>query len=153
MEIVTILISVIAIIISSLAIYYSYNVNITQKKLFADGKIKQTLTEDLEKYYKLTKESIDKYSNVINDIRDIKDENMKNLYSIVIKRFNPYEEAGGDLSFCTVILNREKNGIMITSLHGRDRTRIYGKNVVSGEINGEMLFDEKETLFDALKLK
>ena len=151
MEILLIVISLISSSISIVAIFLALEIKSKLKKMFSDGSIKESFSQDLEQYYKETKLALCQYNNLNEDIKELKNNNTKNLSSFSIRRFNPYEEAGGDLSFCIAVLDRDKNGYMITSLHGRERTRIYTRNILIGEINTELLFDEKETLKEALE--
>jgi hypothetical protein len=44
-------------------------------------------------------------------------------------RFNLFDNAGGDQSFCLCLLTEDNDGIVITSLHGRESTRLYAKAV------------------------
>lgn len=151
MDIFILILSIAAIILSCGAFYFSYKVYAIQNKFFGSEKIKTDLTTHIQNYYKSTKEAIIKNEHLEKQIQDVVINNKQNLSSIVIRRFNPYEDTGGDLSFCIVLIDREKNGLMMTSLHGRDRTRIYTRSIVKGEINADILFDEKETLNNALK--
>lgn len=59
-------------------------------------------------------------------------------------RFNPYSDTGGDQSFCFCLLTREAHGIIVTSLHSREQTRIYAKLIRSGKVEGNVLSKEEE---------
>lgn len=47
-----------------------------------------------------------------------------------IVRFNPFANTGGDQSFCIALADAQGQGVIITSLHARDGTRIYAKPLV-----------------------
>lgn len=67
-------------------------------------------------------------------------------------RFNPFNDTGGDQSFCLAILNGHDTGIVISSLHSREQTRIYAKRIVAGKTEGvELSREEAEALNRALK--
>jgi len=51
------------------------------------------------------------------------------LKKVGLAKFNPFSELGGDQSFSLALLNRKGSGVVITSLHGRQTTRIYAKLV------------------------
>lgn len=55
------------------------------------------------------------------------------LQTLTLKRFNPFSDTGGDQSFLLAILDGNKDGIVITSLHSRENTRFYVKSVKGGE--------------------
>jgi hypothetical protein len=50
-----------------------------------------------------------------------------------------------------VLLDGNKNGIIITSLHTRERTRLYLKDVVEGSSKIELSKDESKALNLAIK--
>ncbi|MCD6302800.1 MAG: DUF4446 family protein [Anaerolineae bacterium] len=42
-------------------------------------------------------------------------------------RFNAYDDVGGDQSLALVLADAHGDGVVLTCLHGRDGTRVYGK--------------------------
>lgn len=68
------------------------------------------------------------------------------IQKVGLTRFNPFKELGGDHSFCLVILDGTDTGVVITSLHTRDRTRVYMKEIKSGKSNVELSVEEKKAL-------
>ena len=48
-------------------------------------------------------------------------------------RFNPFDDKGGDQSFALSLLNKNGDGFVLTSLHGRSGTRVYSKSVKNGK--------------------
>jgi hypothetical protein len=49
------------------------------------------------------------------------------LQRVGFLRFNPFRDAGGDQSFAAALTDQDGNGVLISSLHSRDVTRVYGK--------------------------
>jgi hypothetical protein len=49
------------------------------------------------------------------------------LQRVGFLRFNPFRDAGGDQSFAVAVTDQDGNGVVISSLHSRDVTRVYGK--------------------------
>lgn len=64
-------------------------------------------------------------------------------------RFNPFRELGGDHSFSLAILDGEDSGVVITSLHTRDRTRVYMKGIKKGKSDTDLSEEEKKALTKA----
>lgn len=62
-------------------------------------------------------------------------------------RFNPFQNTGGDNSFVLVLLDRENNGIVLSSLYAREMARIYGKRIESG-ICKQVLSDEEKKVLE-----
>lgn len=62
-------------------------------------------------------------------------------------RFNPFRDTGGDNSFIAVFLDRENNGILISSLYTREGVRLYAKQLENG-ISKHHLSEEEEKLLE-----
>lgn len=98
------------------------------------------------------------FSNNTKEIKDLKSEllYMKNVSKLNIQRvglikFNPFNETGGDHSFSLALLDGNKNGIIITSLHTRERTRLYLKEVLSGKVKIRLSKEEEKALQLSIK--
>ncbi len=63
---------------------------------------------------------------------------------VTLKRFNPFGDTGGDQSFILAILDGNKDGVVITSLHSRENTRFYVKSVSNGVGIDHPLSDEEQ---------
>jgi len=66
-------------------------------------------------------------------------------------KFNPFAELGGDQSFSLALLDDENRGIVITSLHGRQATRIYTKVIGDGKV--KLSEEEKKAVKQATRAK
>jgi len=74
---------------------------------------------------------------------------LSHIQKVGLVRFNPFKELGGDHSFCLAMLDNKENGILLTCLHTRDRTRIYMKSIVSGKSEHDLSTEEKNALKQA----
>ena len=77
------------------------------------------------------------------------EEGKLHIQKVGLIRFNPFKELGGDHSFSLAVLDGEDNGVVITSLHTRDRTRVYMKQVLKGKGDIELSEEEKKALSKA----
>lgn len=73
------------------------------------------------------------------------------VQKVGITRFNPFKEVGGDHSFSLAILDGQDSGVILTSLHTRDRTRVYMKDIRKGKSRFELSEDERKALSEAQK--
>lgn len=64
-------------------------------------------------------------------------------YKINLTRYNPFDELGGDQSFVLCLLDNANSGVIITSLHNRDSTRVYAKAIKNGESENLALSKEE----------
>jgi hypothetical protein len=70
---------------------------------------------------------------------------------ISIVRFNPFGDTGGDQSFVLAVLDAHDSGYVITSIHGREGTRVYVKPVDDGSSKYPLSEEEKQALTQAAK--
>lgn len=136
---ISLLLSIIAIILSIVVLAYTIWINYVFKDLIKISKDKD--------FSNNTKE----IKNIKSEILLIKDLSRLNLQRVGLVKFNPFRESGGDHSFSLALLDGNKNGIIITSLHTRERTRVYLKEVVSGESNVNLSEEEQKALKQTLK--
>lgn len=75
------------------------------------------------------------------------DARLKNcVQKTAVVRFNPFRNAGSNQSFSLTLLDEEKNGIIISSLYGREINRIYAKPVKAGVSEYQLTEEEKEAI-------
>ncbi len=79
-----------------------------------------------------------------------KKDSLENYSKLAVLKYNPYNDTGGDQSFSYALLNGKMDGVVITSLHSRNSTRIYLKNVKAGKSELELSKEESKVLKDAL---
>jgi hypothetical protein len=111
------------------------------------------LKKILEKVISREDENSSKINELSKSLRLLEEEGKFHVQKVSLVRFNPFKELGGDHSFSLAILDGEDTGIIITSLHTRDRTRVYMKDVVNGKSSSELSADEKRALISAQKRK
>lgn len=79
---------------------------------------------------------------------------LRSIHKVGIIRFNPFKDIGGDQSFAIALLDGKDSGLVISSLHTREGTRIYSKPVVKGESEKYTLTDEeKAAIKNAVTIK
>lgn len=88
-------------------------------------------------------------SELAKNLNTLETEGKLHVQKVGLVRFNPFKELGGDHSFSLAILNGEGTGVIITSLHTRDRTRVYMKDIKLGKSETELSEDEKRALTKA----
>jgi len=72
---------------------------------------------------------------------------------VSLNRFNPFSDVGGDQSFIFVMLDNTDSGVIITSLHNRNNTRIYAKQIKKGkEFDAVLSKEEKAAVAKTIKI-
>jgi len=108
-----------------------------------EGIEKKHLQAVLEKVLKDLGEKEKQINNLLKQVKKLEKENLYNIQKIGLVRFNPFSEVGGNQSFSLAILDGEDSGLVISSLHSREVTRIYAKPVKKGKAIGYQLSTEE----------
>lgn len=74
----------------------------------------------------------------------------KGLHRVGVVRFNPFRDHSGNQSFAVALLNSGNNGIVLSSIHTREGTRVYTKEIKKGApVNNELTNEEKQAILSA----
>ena len=72
------------------------------------------------------------------------------LQKVGFRRFNPFDDTGGDNSFVLALLDLKNNGVLLTSLYTREGMRVYAKKVDSGKTKQQLSEEEHNVLEETL---
>ena len=75
------------------------------------------------------------------------------LQRVGIVRFNPFEDTGGQQSFAVALLDARGDGFVISSLHSRQATRLYMKQITDGKSDTTLGDEEAEAIRQALGVR
>lgn len=73
------------------------------------------------------------------------------LQHVGIVRFNPFDDTGSDQSFVIALLDANRDGVVISSLHGRDSTRVFAKPISGGTSIHQLSSEEADAIRLALE--
>jgi hypothetical protein len=68
------------------------------------------------------------------------------LQHLGVVRFNPFHDTGGDQSFAIALVDGHGNGVVLSSLHARDVTRVYAKPLLKWESTYSLTDEEKQAI-------
>ena len=66
-------------------------------------------------------------------------------------RYDAFEDVGGRLSFSCALLDDHGTGVVLTSINGRQETRVYAKPVTAGNSSYNLSTEEQEAIRQALE--
>lgn len=113
---------------------------------------KKDLISSLNNLISLSNENSDSLKDLSDRLTKEVQENKKHLQKISFNRYNPFTDTGGDQSFSLALLDDIGDGIVISSLHSRENTRLYAKKVVSGKVENQAISaEEQQVIKEALK--
>jgi hypothetical protein len=108
--------------------------------------------ENLDDTISLLKRDISylkKYADRSSENFETIDKKLKKTVSgLETVRFNPFKGtgSGGNQSFATALLNKEGDGVIISSLYSRDHVSIFSKPVKNNTSEYELTTEEKTAL-------
>lgn len=85
-----------------------------------------------------------KVEEALREISKLESSGRAYFQKYALVRFNPFEETGGDQSFIIAILNGQNSGFVISSLHSRNGTRVYAKQVQDEKPVGHQFSKEEQ---------
>jgi hypothetical protein len=74
------------------------------------------------------------------------DQGRRAVQYVGVVRFNPFEDTGGNQSFALAMLDSKRDGIVVSSLHSRQQTRLYLKSIVGGKSETALSDEESQAL-------
>jgi len=111
---------------------------------------KKDLLSSLNQLIAQAKTNGDDIQTVAEDLKKEVEANKAHLQRIGFVRFNPFTNTGGNQSFSLCLLDENAHGLVISSLHSRESTRIYGKLITKGKSADSLSAEEKQALKQAL---
>lgn len=143
---------IIAAIEGALIIILGYALYDLRKKFFRlfQKEVPETQTEALAQIFSRADiaekgiASLEERADILESI------GAKSFQKVGFMRFNPFQDTGGDQSFSLALLDNENNGVIISSLYGREGNRVYAKAVDHGIPKQAISGEEKEVLEQAM---
>jgi len=81
-----------------------------------------------------------------NHLAELKENFQFVVQKIGIVRFNPFSDGGGNFSFTLALLDAQNNGVVLTSMHGREQNRIYAKQIFGNKSDAPLTEEEAEAI-------
>lgn len=93
------------------------------------------------------KQSLSELAEQLNQLRT---ESHHFLQRAGIVRFNAFPDTGSDLSFAIAVLDRNRDGFVISSLYGRAESRVYAKPIKNGASTYALSAEEQSAIQQAM---
>lgn len=107
--------------------------------------------EDVINKYMDDIEKVEENSNNFMNQYDILNAKInKSIQKTSVIRYKAFEDVGSDLSFSIALLDGDNNGLILTSIFGRNESTVYAKPIDNGISRYEMSEEEEEALKSAL---
>ncbi len=114
------------------------------------GKDAESMEDTVLNYFEKIEALEDAEQKMHRDIREIK-ENLKIAYQKTgLVKYDAFREMSGALSFSLALLDKENNGVLISSMYSREGCYSYAKDIVNGESKINLSEEEEEALKQAV---
>jgi len=70
--------------------------------------------------------------------------------NVALLRYDAFEDVGGRLSFSCALLDDQGTGVVLTSINGRQETRVYAKQVTQETSTHNLSLEEEEAIRRAM---
>lgn len=88
--------------------------------------------------------------NMDEQLQKMGEESMNYLQRWALHRYKAFANVGGDQSFSLVLMDKKGDGVLLSSIYGRDESRIYAKSIKGGKSNYPLSDEEQEVLAGAI---
>jgi hypothetical protein len=111
----------------------------------------KNLEEILNEHLNSVKLALDRVNEV--ELLNKRHENIlrKCYQKMTVVRFNAFENTGSDLSFAIALLDKNGDGVVLSSIYGRDESRAYAKPITNGQSKYHLSTEEIDAVNKALQ--
>ena len=85
------------------------------------------------------------------NIEDIRALLQQAITKVAVVRFRDFEDMGSDLSYAVAMLDSDNNGVIMSSIFGREDSRSYVKPITAGKSSYPMTDEEEDALKQAMR--
>lgn len=114
------------------------------------GKDAESMEASILNFFEKIEALEDAEQKMHRDIREIK-ENLKITYQKTgLVKYDAFREMSGALSYSLALLDKENNGVLISSMYSREGCYSYAKEIINGESKINLSEEEAEALKQAV---
>lgn len=145
--IITVILAVIVVLLFIYLIVLNSNLKKLQKKYDffmqhnADMNIDQVLTKALEDVRE-ARENLqvlqEKHQNLREQVKGC-------IQKVKIERYDAFDAMGGEMSYSILLADEKNDGVILTSIYGREENRCYAKDIKAGK-SSYILAEEEQKL-------
>lgn len=110
-----------------------------------------------EDFVKTVEASLTQLSSLHDGVQEIKTNQAglqmafsSTIQRVGVVRFDAFDDIGGRLSFAVALLNDHGDGVVMSSINGRQESRSYAKEVVKGDSKQTLSEEERQAISKAL---
>ena len=117
---------------------------------FMNGESGQSIERRLAIEVKELRDMASTWETIIAEQKVIQSTQAQTFQYIGFVKYNAFENIGNELSFSLTLLDGNYNGIVISSVYGRNESRIFTKPIVNGKSLASLSQEELASLQSAM---
>jgi len=119
-------------------------------KIFMKGKNAKTLEDTLIKRLNQVDDLINANSANEKNIKTLFQNMQRTYQKMGLVKYDAFKEMGGNLSFALCLLDDNNNGFILNTMHGRESSYTYIKEIENGTAYSTLGEEEKQALQKAI---
>jgi hypothetical protein len=108
-----------------------------------------SLESVLDDHVRQVREATERVQELDTMVMRVERSSRSHLQRVGFLRFNPFRDTGGDQSFALALTDEGGNGVVISSLHSREVTRVYAKPLAAWETSYQLTEEEQQVILRA----
>ena len=145
------LILLLIFMIMTIVLLVKKNKLIKKYKRFMKGENAKSLENDIIEMFERQVEIEETLSKNSEDIKLLYKKFKKAFQKVSLTKYDAFNQMGGQLSYCLVMLDENNDGFIINSVHGADGCYSYTKEIRKGKSSIALSNEEQQTLIDAME--
>jgi len=147
-------IAIAALVVALLALLWAMWLTLRTSRLTRMSKFRPQMPTDLQDRVERESTRLDDLTSRVQDVSGrlpvVENRATMAVQRVGIVRFNPFADTGGQQSFAVAMLDSRGTGFVISSLHSRQATRLYLKQVTDGKSDTPLGDEEAAAIRQAL---
>lgn len=117
-----------------------------QYRLWMSGTSGGSLEAILTEHVSRVADTSTRVDALAEQVRRLESAGRLSIQHAAIVRYNPFHDTGSDQSFALALADARGDGIVLSSLHARDVTRVYGKPIAAWKSAYTLTDEEREAI-------
>lgn len=144
------LVPFLVLVIYCILLHVKLNTLSKKYKYFMDGENGVNIERKLSVEVKEIREATASLKDLFERQDSIQKTQSNTFQKIGFVKYNAFENIGNDLSFALTLLDGNNNGICLSSIYGRNESRVFSKPIYHGQASVALSNEEEESLHEAL---
>ncbi len=140
----------VSLVLSLIAVAIVVLRGIGKRSRLSDVPLDKRLEAELDAHAKALKRLEAAVRQLVATERRLEDLTQTSIRNVGVVRFDAFEDMGGRLSFSAALLDGRGDGVVITSINGRQESRSYAKPVAKGASVHNLSDEEQQAIREAL---